>query len=172
MLSNRRSLEAYRPLQPILAPVWIYGSGAQPMEVGFTNYALEDNAGIFHVHELSGSFINDSVNPTQDSVDPAAIWEHFRIEPQAAVFLIFAQRRHYFFFIPNFNQFPRLQIQQFNRRLLGGAFDKRIAVALSSFLNFIEETDDRCLEQTRDRKNQFEESVLARTIREATVEIP
>jgi len=119
------------------------------MIIGFADDAFEDDTRILHVHYLARLFINNSVDPAQYPVNSTAVGEHFRIEPQAAIFLIFVQRRHDLFFAPHLNKFAWLEVQQFHGSFRSCAFDEWIAGALAPCLHLIEETDDGRLKHPR-----------------------
>src|SRR5258707_15768563 len=100
------------PFESAFAPIRVDSPRTEPVIIGFTDDAFEDDTRILHVHYLARLFINNSVDPAQYPVNTTAVGEHFRIEPQPAIFLLFVQRRHDLSFRPHLNKFAGLEVQQ------------------------------------------------------------
>ena len=73
------------------------------MVIRFTHDSLEHDAGILHVYQLAGFFVDDCVHSPQHSVNASAVRQHFRVEPKTTVLLSLVERAHDFFFAPYFN---------------------------------------------------------------------
>src|SRR5580698_10507653 len=155
------------PLEPIFTPVGVNCPWTETVVIRLTNYSLKHNAGIFHIHHLASSLINDPMYASQHSVDTATIRKHFRVEPKASITLTMVERRQYLFFTPHLDQFAGLQIEQLYWSFPCCSFNEWVPAAPPSFLDFVKKTDDGCMQQAQNSQNHLKHAMCSRSICEA-----
>ena len=102
------------------------------MKIRLAKDALQDDTRVAHVHHHAGLFIDNVVSARgEDAVDSSAVGHHFGIEQQPTITVVRVERGDNLFFAAHLNQFARLEVQRFERRLIQLSFDRWVQNAVA-----------------------------------------
>ena len=107
----RPCLRLTDPFEPYFVPIGVDAPRAEEpilAQAPTACYAVKDKTIITQVHHPARPIIDNSVDPTEDSENLAAIRHHLNVEPESTVPLSVIDGLHDFFFRANLNEFSRL----------------------------------------------------------------